>query len=171
MLQKQMGKKWKWRETFIKHTHVCEDILYDPSRHCYSYAEIHLKSKSKVSVPFLFQSYTFLLSCKCIHLFLPGRFFLLSGSRFTSLATVPFKLKCSEPSLFPPGLSTAACSTVEDYLLMIWCLLFSMPITHHSLPFLASVTFRYFPAYVFWYIPSWLSSSAHHMNTLLVSVW
>lgn len=41
---------------------------------------------------------------------------------------------------------------------MLWACFFSIPITHHALPFLASVTSRYFLEYVFWCIPSWLSS-------------
>lgn len=58
----------QWREIIINQTHVFEDILYEPPppMHCYSYAEINLKSKSKTNVAFLFHSYTFLSPCRVL---------------------------------------------------------------------------------------------------------
>lgn len=154
----------QWREIIINQTHVFEGILYDPPIHCYSYAEINLKSKSKTNVPFLFHSYTFLLPCKCSHLFLPKCWFSPWEQFSLKLFLVYFSGHCClwievlQSVLIFPRVKYHWMQNCRGLLTDALGLLFSVPITHHALPFLASVTSRYFLEYVFWCIPSWLSS-------------
>lgn len=130
----------------------------NPPIHCYSYVEIYLKSKSKTNVPLLFHSYTFLLPYKCSHLsrvleILSLKLFSVYFSGHCRLWT-----EVLQSVLISPRAKYHCLQDCRQLLTDALGLLFSVPITHHALPFLASVTSRYFLEYVFWCIPSWLSS-------------
>lgn len=163
-----MGRKWRWRKTFINRTHVCEDLSYH-TPHCCGYDEIHLKSK--MIIPLLFHNYKVLFSWIYIHLSLPGDWLLSLrdsiSQRFLDVLLI---------EVFRSGLVS---SRVKYFCLELWRgpgTEDSVPHSstlpaHQPLPFLASMMYRSFLEHVFWYIPSWLSSSAHYMHTLLVLVW
>lgn len=148
--------KMQWREIIINQTHVFEGILYDSPIHCYSYAEINLKSKSKTNVPFLFHSYTFLSPCKCSHLFLPECWFspweILSLKLFLVYSSGHCRLwtEVLQSVLISPRVKYHCLQNCRGLRTDALGLLFSVPITHHALPFLASGTSRYFLENVFW---------------------